>query len=230
MNFLYRTEILIGKEALDKLKNATVAIFGIGGVGSYAVEALGRCGIGNIVLIDYDKIDKTNINRQIHAMCKTIGDYKTLAMEKRLIEINPNINIKTYTKMYSADTSKELINKNYDYVIDAIDIIPQKIDLIINCQKSKIPIISSMGAGNKLDPTKFKVSDIYSTSICPLAKVVRQELRKLGVKSLKVVYSTEKPYQIKKKPIGSVSFVPSVAGLILASVVIRELIAIPIDR
>lgn len=240
MDFLSRTELLIGNIAIEKLKSSTVAIFGIGGVGSFAAEALGRCGIGSLVLIDYDKINESNINRQIHSTNKTIGQNKVDAMKERLNEINPMIKVKTYTKMYNDITKDKLINNNYDYVIDAIDIVSSKTSLIINCINAGIPIISSMGAGNKLDPTKFKVADIYDTNMCPLAKIMRHELKKHGVKSLKVVYSTEKPFKAKEFEstlnsknnnllIGSISFVPSVAGLVLASVVVRDLIGIPID-
>lgn len=178
MNFLSRTELLIGSNSLEKLKSSQIAIFGIGGVGSFAAEALGRCGVGNLVLIDYDVINETNINRQIHSTTKTIGRAKVEVMKERLIEINPNINVKTYREMYNENTSKNLINKDYDYVIDAIDIVSSKIHLIIKCIEAKIPIVSSMGAGNKLDPTKFEVTDIYNTTMCPLAKVMRHELKK----------------------------------------------------
>lgn len=244
MNFLSRTELLIGSNSLEKLKSSQIAIFGIGGVGSFAAEALGRCGVGNLVLIDYDVINETNINRQIHSTTKTIGRAKVEVMKERLIEINPNINVKTYREMYNENTSKNLINKDYDYVIDAIDIVSSKIHLIIKCIEAKIPIVSSMGAGNKLDPTKFEVTDIYNTTMCPLAKVMRHELKKRGVQNLKVVYSKEKPIKkitkVNEKTIdeslnkkvspGSISFVPPVAGLILASVVARDIIGMSIDN
>lgn len=246
MNFLSRTELLIGSDSLEKLKSSQVAIFGIGGVGSYAAEALGRCGIGKLVLIDYDIINETNINRQIHSTTNTIGKVKVEVMKERLLEINPRINVDIYNEMYSENTSNYLINKEYDYVIDAIDMVSSKIDLIIKCIEAGIPIVSSMGAGNKLDPTKFEVADIYDTAMCPLAKVMRHELRKRGIQKLKVVFSKEKPlkqtskfYENTKddllsisntiKSPGSISFVPSVAGLILASVVVREIIGMHID-
>ena len=238
MNFLTGTELLIGKEAIAKLRQSTVAIFGIGGVGSFAAEALGRCGIGNLVLIDHDIINESNINRQIHATSKTINCYKVDIMKERLIEINPKIKIKTFTKMYNDLSKEELLSKEYDYVVDAIDTISGKVSLIINCIEKGIPIISSMGAGNKLDPTKFMVADIYETKMCPLAKIIRRELKKYGIDSLKVVYSTEKPIipaiktgekignssLINNKVLGSISFVPSAAGLILSSVVVNDLI------
>lgn len=238
MNFLTGTELLIGKEAIAKLRQSTVAIFGIGGVGSFAAEALGRCGIGNLVLVDHDIINESNINRQIHATSKTINCYKVDIMKERLIEINPKIKIKTFTKMYNDLSKEELLSKEYDYVVDAIDTISGKVSLIINCIEKGIPIISSMGAGNKLDPTKFMVADIYETKMCPLAKIIRRELKKYGIDSLKVVYSTEKPIipaiktgekignssLINNKVLGSISFVPSAAGLILSSVVVNDLI------
>ena len=248
MDFLSRTRLLIGDEAIQKLKSSTVAIFGIGGVGSFAVEALGRCGIGNLVLIDSDKINITNVNRQIHSTEKTVGRYKVDVMKERLEDINPAVKVQTCNRMYNEDTKDELIHDSYDYVIDAIDTVSSKISLIINCIDRGIPIVSSMGAGNKLDPAKLRIADIYETSMCPLAKIMRHELKKQGVKALKVVYSTEKPLKINavfetrnesgekgdantsiynKAPIGSIAFVPSVAGLMLASVAVRDLIGIP---
>lgn len=247
MNFLSRTELLIGRDSLEKLKYSQVAIFGIGGVGSYAAEALGRCGIGKLVLIDYDIIDETNINRQIHSTANTIGRVKVEVMKERLLEINPSINVDIYNEMYCENTSNYLICKEYDYVIDAIDMVSSKIDLIVKCIEAGIPIVSSMGAGNKVDPTKFEVADIYDTTMCPLAKVMRHELKKRGVQKLKVVFSKEKPLkrvsEFKEKDIdkslnnankkispGSISFVPSVAGLILASVVVRDIIGMSVDN
>jgi len=227
-----RTELLIGKEALKKLSESTVGIFGIGGVGSFAAEALGRCGVGNLVLVDYDRISESNINRQIHATTKTIGKYKVDVMKKRLLEINPYINVITFNEKYNEETSEKLLALDYDYIIDAIDMVSSKINLIKKAVEKNIPIVSSMGAGNKLDPTKFEVSDIYKTEMCPLAKVLRYELKKHGVKRLKVVYSKEKPKKTTMKmpdnpgkniP-GSISFVPPVAGFILASVVVNDLI------
>lgn len=225
-----RTEYLLGKEAMERLKNSSVAVFGIGGVGSFAVEALVRSGIGNIYLIDYDIIDITNINRQIHATSKTVGLPKVEVMKERILEINPDLNVTIFKEKYNSETKDLLLSHKYDYVIDAIDMVSSKIDLIVECKKRNIPIISSMGAGNKLNPTMFKVGDIYSTMICPLAKVMRYELRKRNIKDLKVVWSEEvpKPVNLEKESLrkavpGSVGFVPSVVGLIIASEVIKDI-------
>lgn len=218
-----RTELLIGEEGIKKLKDSKIAIFGIGGVGSFAAEALGRCGVGELVLVDYDTINDTNLNRQLHATTKTIGNYKVDAMKERLLEVNPEIRINTHKDKYNKDTSDVLLNKDYDYVIDAIDMVTSKINLIVKSIEMNIPIISSMGAGNKLDPSMFEVTDIYKTEMCPLAKVLRYELRKHGVKKLKVVYSKERPIKTANVP-GSISFVPSTAGLILASVVVKDIL------
>jgi tRNA A37 threonylcarbamoyladenosine dehydratase len=243
-----RTELLIGSEAMDKLKKATVAVFGIGGVGAYTVEALARCGIGKLVLIDDDTICLTNINRQLHATTKTVGKAKVEAMAQRVKEISPTTEIVTHMEFYKADTAEKLISRDYDYVVDAIDTISGKIDMVVRCNELGIPIISSMGAGNKLDPTAFEVTDIYKTSVCPLAKVMRYELRKRHIKKLKVVYSKETPIKpeedshhsckmncicppgsertcASRRAIpGSISFVPSVVGLILAGEVVKDLI------
>ncbi|WP_027308027.1 ThiF family adenylyltransferase [Caloramator sp. ALD01] len=229
-----RTELLIGREALEKLKNSKVAVFGVGGVGSFAVEALARGGVGSLVLIDKDDICITNINRQIHATTKTVGRPKVEVMAERIKDINPSCQVITYKTFYNKDTAEELLKDDYDYVIDAIDTVSSKIDLVVKCKEKNIPIISSMGAGNKLDPTKFEVSDIYKTSVCPLAKVMRSELKKRGVKDLKVVYSRETPIrrnnneQIEEKQRkqipASISFVPSVVGLIIAGEVIKDII------
>lgn len=218
-----RTELLIGEEGIKKLKDSKIAIFGIGGVGSFAAEALGRCGVGELVLVDYDTINDTNLNRQLHSTTKTIGKYKVDAMKERLLEVNPEIRIHTHKDKYNQDTSDVLLNKDYDYVIDAIDMVTSKINLIVKSIEMNIPIISSMGAGNKLDPSMFEVADIYKTEMCPLAKVLRYELRKHGVKKLKVVYSKERPIKTANVP-GSISFVPSTAGLILASVVVKDIL------
>ena len=243
-----RTELLIGTEALKKLKNSKVAVFGIGGVGSYAVEGLVRSGVSKFVLVDDDCICLTNINRQLHATHKTVGRPKVEVMKERILEINPNAEVEVYQKFYLPDSANEMIHDDYDYIIDAIDTVTAKIDLIVNAGKMGIPIISCMGAGNKLDPTQFEVADIYSTTICPLARVMRKELRQREVKSLKVVYSKEIPIKpvetetsscssscicpkgtartctIKHQIPGSISFVPSVAGLIIAGEVIKDLI------
>lgn len=188
-----RTEMLIGSQGLEKLSKSCVAIFGVGGVGSYAIEALARAGVGKLVLIDCDNIDITNINRQIHATFNTIGESKVECMKDRILQINPNLEVTIHHEYYEKSKSEFLILDDYDYVIDAIDSVTSKLDLIEECNKRNIKIISSMGAGNKLDPTKFEVSDIYKTSVCPLAKIVRKELRDRDVKSLKVVYSKEIP-------------------------------------
>lgn len=249
MNQFSRTELLIGKEGIEKLAKSTVAIFGIGGVGSYTAEALGRCGVGKLVLIDYDDICLTNINRQIHATRKTVGRPKVEVMKERLLDINPNAIVIAHKELYNKETSDSLLLPEYDYVVDAIDMVSSKIELIMKCIEMKIPIISCMGAGNKLDPTKIEITDIYKTSVCPLAKVMRYELRKRGVKELKVVYSKEEPITpredvancktncictnketancTKRRQIpGSISFVPSAAGLAIASAVVRDLLGI----
>lgn len=225
-----RSEQLLGKNSMEKLKNATVAVFGIGGVGSFVAEALVRTGIGNIFLIDYDIIDITNINRQIHATTKTIGQSKVEVMKRRVLEINPELNVTIFKERYNEMTRNLLLSQDYSYVVDAIDMVSSKIDLIVQCKELNIPIISSMGAGNKLDPTKFMVGDIYSTKVCPLAKIMRNELRKKNIKDLKVVWSDEKPRPInlentnvRKAVPGSVGFVPSVVGLIIASEVIKDI-------
>ncbi|MBF8984806.1 tRNA threonylcarbamoyladenosine dehydratase [Lutibacter sp. B2] len=227
-----RTERIIGKEKLEQLKTKKVAIFGIGGVGSFVAESLARAGIESFVLVDSDDVCISNINRQIHALHSTVGKAKVELMKNRILDINPNAKVQTYKKLYNAESAHELLRNDYDYVVDAIDMVSAKIDLIQRCSESEVPIISSMGAGNKLDPTRFEVTDLYKTSICPLAKVMRKELRRRGVKSLKVVYSKEEPIKIekdetmRKQSPGSISFVPSVAGLIVASVVVRDMIGL----
>lgn len=245
-----RTELLIGEVALKKLMNSKVAVFGIGGVGSYVVEGLVRSGVGKLVLIDDDCICLTNINRQLHATRKTVGKPKVEAMKERILEINPDALVETYQCFYLPGSSDELIKSDYDYIVDAVDTVTAKIDLVMKAQQYGIPIISCMGAGNKFDPTKFEVSDIYSTSVCPLAKVMRKELRKREVPSLKVLYSREIPTKpvgteesscsngcicpkgstrtciVKHQIPGSMSFVPSVAGLIIAGEVVKDLIGL----
>lgn len=225
-NQFTRTELIIGKEAVDKLQSSKVAIFGIGGVGSYATEALARAGVGNFTLIDFDTVDITNINRQIIATHKTIGKYKVDLMKERIIDINPNAKVDTLKLFFLPNSNQDIINTSIDYIIDAIDTVTAKIELAVLANKLEIPIISAMGAGNKLDPTRFEITDIYKTEICPLAKVMRKELRKRDIKKLKVIYSKEKPIHTSEdvKVPGSISFVPSVAGLILASEVIKDLI------
>lgn len=224
-----RTELLIGLEGIERLKNSKIAVFGVGGVGSYAVEALARCGVGKIVLIDYDKICITNVNRQIHATSTTIGEIKVKAMKNRILDINPDAEVVIFNEKYISESANKLLSDDYDYVIDAIDMVSSKIDLIVKCKERGIKIISSMGAGNKMDPTKFEVADIFKTETCPLARVLRKELRKKNVSDLKVVYSKEIVSKIEKEDkniesiIGSISFVPSAVGLILASVVVKEI-------
>jgi tRNA threonylcarbamoyladenosine dehydratase len=223
-----RIESLIGKKALKKLAKSKVAVFGIGGVGSFVVEGLVRSGTGKIVLVDNDLISITNINRQLHSLTNNIGMPKVDIMEKRILEINPKAFVEKYREFYTAENSFHLIKNDYDYIVDAIDTVTSKTGLIVNAIKMGIPVISSMGTCNKLDATMFEVADIYSTSVCPLAKAMRRELKKQGVEKLKVVYSREKP--IKPKGLesnGSVSFVPSVAGLIIAGEVIKDLITTP---
>jgi len=233
-----RTELLIGTEALNKLKNSKVAIFGIGGVGTYVVEGLVRSGVGKFCLIDNDCVCLTNINRQIHATSRTVGRPKVEVMKERILEINPNAEVITHQMFYLPENSEGLIKEDYDYIVDAIDTVTGKIDLVIKAKEMGIPIISSMGAGNKIDPTRFEVTDIYKTSVCPLAKVMRYELKRRGVSSLKVVYSKEEPmvpFDIEdceaevrsgsgRRIPGSISFVPSVVGLIISGEVIKDMI------
>lgn len=226
-----RSSLLLGAEAMEKLYHSSVAIFGIGGVGSYAAEALVRTGIGKIILVDYDIIDISNINRQVHATTSTVGMYKVDAMKQRLLEINPELKVISYNARYSKETKVLLLSPEYDYIVDAIDMISSKLDLIVSSKILGIPIISSMGAGNKLNPTQFKVGDIYSTSVDPMSRVMRKELKKRGIESLKVVWSDEVPMKInmevediRKAIPGSISFVPPVSGIIIASEVIKDLI------
>ena len=225
-----RTELLIGKDGVEKLQNSKVVVFGIGGVGSYVVEGLARAGIGEFILIDKDIVDETNINRQIIATTKTIGKPKVDVSKQRIIEINPNAKVETYKEFFMPE-SKDFFNETIDYVIDCVDTITAKIEIIIRAKKHNIPVISCMGTGNKLNPTEFEIADIYSTSICPLAKVMRKELKQRGIESLKVVYSKEEPLktntfdeETNKQIPGSISFVPSVAGLIIASEVVKDII------
>lgn len=230
-NIYSRTESLIGKDSLNILKNSKVIVFGIGGVGSFTVESLCRCGIGEISLVDFDTIDITNINRQIHAMLNNIGKYKVDEMKKRIELINPDIKVNTFTKKLDKNNVENFNLKYYDYVVDAIDIITSKIYLIKCCYENNINVISAMGAGNKLDPTRFKVVDIYKTSGCPLARVMRRELKKLGIKKLKCVCSDEtssgeviESYERRKSSPSSISFIPSTMGLIITSEVVKDLI------
>lgn len=243
-----RTELLIGKQNLEKLKNSKVAVFGIGGVGTFAVEGLARAGVGHLVLVDDDLICLTNINRQIHATRKTIGRAKVEVMKERILEINPKAEVEAIKSFYLPENSHEIIRNDFDYIVDAVDTVTAKIDLVVQANRRGIPVISCMGAGNKLDPTKFVVTDIYKTTVDPLAKVMRKELRQRGIKELKVVFSTEPPIKpleseenscatgcvcpkgttrtctIRNQIPGSISFVPSVAGLIIAGEVVKDLI------
>lgn len=225
---LSRTELLIGSEGLEKLKNARVAVFGIGGVGGYVVEALARSGIGAFDLIDSDTVALSNLNRQIIATRDTLGKYKTEVMEKRIHSICPDTKVKIYNCFYLPETRGQFDFTQYDYVVDAVDTVTAKIDLIMSAKEAGVPVISSMGAGNKMNPAMFEVADIYETSGCPLAKVMRRELKKWGVDCLKVVYSKEEAIKREtkeRKPVpGSIAFVPSVAGLIIAGEVVKDLI------
>lgn len=244
-----RTELLLGKEAMEKLKNAKVAVFGIGGVGGYVCEALVRSGVGAFDLIDDDKVCLTNLNRQIIATRKTIGKYKTDVMKDRILEINPDARVEVHKCFFLPENADEFPFEEYDYIVDAVDTVTAKISLVMKAQEMNVPIISSMGAGNKLDASQFRVADIYKTKVCPLAKVMRRELKKRGVKKLKVVYSEEQPTRpvenmaiscrtncicppgaahkcTERRDIpGSVAFVPSVAGLIIAGEVVKDLAA-----
>lgn len=248
MDQFARTQLLLGVDAMNKLKNSRVAVFGIGGVGGYSVEALARSGVGAVDLIDDDKVCLTNINRQIIADVKTIGKYKVDVARDRILSINPRCKVTTYQCFYLPQNAKDFDFSQYDYVIDAVDTVTAKINLVMQANENEVPVISSMGAGNKLDPTAFVVSDIYKTDVCPLAKVMRRELKKRNIKKLKVVYSKEKPLiPIEDESIscrshcvcppgaerkctdrrtipGSVAFVPSVVGLIIAGEVIKDLI------
>ena len=239
MDQFSRTELLFGKDAMNRLKGARVAVFGIGGVGSYTAEALVRSGVGALDLIDNDKICLTNINRQLYATHSSVGKYKTDVAAERIADVNPNTTVRIYKTFFMPETANEFDFKQYDYVVDAIDTVTGKIALAVKAQEAGVPIISAMGAGNKLDPTAFEVADIFSTSVCPLAKVMRRELSRRGIKSLKVVYSKEPPLSPtaadepsskdqsgahKKQVPGSTSFVPPVVGLIIAGEVIKDLI------
>ena len=244
-----RTEMLLGPAAMKRLAASKVAIFGIGGVGSFTVEGLARSGLGQLVLVDHDRISVTNINRQIHATHKTLGLSKVEIMRERVLEINPEARVTVHQLFYRSEQAPDLVNPDLDYIVDAVDSIGAKIDLIMQARRMNIPIISCMGAGNKLDPTRFEVADLYETSVCPLARVMRRELRKRGVDQLKVVYSTEPPVHksagncqadrpgdidldmnsgdgFKRIIPGSIAFVTAVAGLILAGEVVKDLIAL----
>ena len=247
LNQFSRTQLLLGQEGMEKLYRARVAVFGIGGVGGYTVEALARSGVGTLDLIDDDKVCLTNLNRQIFATRKTVGQYKVDVAQQRILEINPKAVVHTYKTFYAPQTAEQFDFTQYDYVVDAIDTVTGKLELVEQAEKAGVPIISSMGAGNKMDPTAFEVADIYETSVCPLARVMRKELKKRGIKKLKVVYSKEPPMtpiddmsiscrtncicppgterkctQRRQVP-GSNAFVPSVVGLIIAGEVVKDL-------
>ena len=223
-DFLERTRTLIGDNAIEKLKKSRVIVFGIGGVGGYTVEALVRSGIGEIDIVDNDKVSISNLNRQIVALNSTIGEYKVDVMKKRALDINPDLKINTYKLFFDEKTKAEIDFLKYDYIVDAIDSVKSKLLLIELAKKDKIPIISSMGTGNKLNPLEFEIADIFKTSVCPLARIIRTELKKRGIKDLKVLYSKEKPYKDGSKVPSSISFVPSTVGLIIASEVIKDII------
>lgn len=248
LNQFSRTELLIGKESIEKLSNAKVAIFGIGGVGSFVTEGLVRAGVGHFVLIDDDKVCLTNLNRQIIATRKTIGKYKVDVMKEQILEINPNATVETHQEFFMPGSDTEILTKDLSYVADCIDTVTAKIELVCRCKELNVPIISAMGTGNKLDPSRFEITDIYKTNICPLAKVMRKELRKRNIDSLKVIYSKEEPIKPdeslecscktncicppgtkrkcsqKNQVPGSISFVPSVAGLMIAGEIIKDII------
>ena len=231
-NIFQREEMLIGKEALNKLNNAKVAVVGIGGVGSYVVEGLARAGIGKLVLVDKDVVEETNINRQLVALQSTIGLPKVEVAKNRVLDINPNIEVTTHNVFFMPDT-EGIIDDSLDYIVDAVDNVTAKIDLVMRANKLNIPIICSMGTGNKLDPTRFEITDIFKTTVDPLAKVMRKELKSRGVKHLKVLYSNEEPQILETKfdennkaTPASISFVPSVAGLIIAGEVVKDIVSL----
>ena len=221
-NRFSRTEALLGEKAMERLKKARVAVFGIGGVGGHVVDALVRSGVGAVDIVDSDKVCLSNLNRQIIATESSIGKYKVDVMKERILDINPEAVVNVHKCFYLPETKDEFDFSQYSYVVDAVDTVTAKIQLVMEAAEACVPIISSMGAGNKLDPTAFQVADIYKTSVCPLAKVMRRELKKRGIKKLKVVYSREQPV-VKNAVPASVAFVPSVAGLIIAGEVIKDL-------
>lgn len=228
-----RTELLIGREGIEKLQSAKIAVFGVGGVGGYVVEALARCGVGTLVITDNDTVNISNINRQIIALHSTIDRPKTEVMKERVLDINPSAKVELHNCFYLPENHDDYNFAEYDYVIDCVDTVAAKIDIILEAQRAGTPVISSMGTGNKLNPQLLEISDIYKTSVCPLARVMRYELKKRGVKKLKVLYSKENPIKVsapleegsKRRSIpGSIAFVPAAAGLIIASEVVKDLI------
>lgn len=248
LNEFSRTELLLGAQGLEKLAQSKVAVFGVGGVGSFVVEGLVRAGVGKFVLVDDDCVCRTNINRQLHATTKTVGKPKVEVMKDRILEINPRAEVEIFQQFYLPENAEGLVRKDYDYIVDAIDTVTAKLDLVVRAKSLDIPIICAMGAGNKLDPTRFEVANIAKTSVDPLARVMRQELRKRGITSLKVVYSKEQPLTpiesegsscatgcicppgatrkctARRNIPGSISFVPSVAGLIIAGEVVKDIV------
>ena len=223
-NYLERFELLVGFDAIEKLKNARVLVFGIGGVGGYVVENLARCGIGHIDLVDKDRVDITNINRQIIATTKSVGCYKAEVMKNRILDINPRCEVRAYNLFFMPENSGEFDFRGYDYIVDAIDTVKAKIELVEKANREGVRIISAMGAGNRLNPTKFEVSDIFKTTYCPLARVMRGQLKKRGIKKLKVVYSREVPLKTNKDVIASASFCVAAMGQVMAWSVIEDLI------
>lgn len=219
-----RTELLIGKKAINKLQQSKVAVFGIGGVGSFVVEALARVGVGELVLVDHDTIAESNINRQIQATHESIGKYKVEEMEKRIKQINPKCKVITHKVFYQPDSKEKIIDETFDYIVDAVDNVTAKLFIIEQAKKYKVKVISAMGTGNKLDPSQFEICDITKTSVCPLAKVMRKELKKRNIEGVKVIYSKEEQIQNATQIIASISFVPSVAGLMIAGEVVRDFI------
>ncbi|MDO4337685.1 MAG: tRNA threonylcarbamoyladenosine dehydratase [Eubacteriales bacterium] len=235
-NAFSRMEILVGKEGIDKLSKARIAVFGLGGVGSYTVEALARCGVGSLTLVDHDTVSKTNINRQLFALRSTVGKSKVQVAKERIHDIDGDILVHTYETFYNEDTAGMFDFHSFDYVVDAIDTVTSKLLLIENAKACQTPILSCMGTGNKLNPSRFEIVDISKTSVCPLAKVMRSELRKRGIRKVKVLYSKERPIKgvsngetkgNTDRPVpGSIAFVPSVAGLMIAGEVVRDLLGI----
>lgn len=217
-----RTELLIGRDGVRRLQDASVAVFGVGGVGGYVVEALARSGVGTLHLIDSDRVCVSNLNRQIIATTSTIGRYKVDVAKERILDINPEARVYTHRTFYMPDTAGDFDFTQYDYVVDAIDTVTGKLELVMQADRAGVPIISSMGAGNKMEASAFEVADIYKTSVCPLAKVMRRELKKRGIRKLKVVYSKEQPVSSNRPP-GSTAFVPATAGLIIAGEIVKDL-------
>lgn len=231
---LSRTQLLIGEEGIKKLSESKIAVFGVGGVGGYVVEALARCGVGTLILTDNDTVSVSNINRQIIALHSTVGRLKTEVMKERLLDINPDINVELHNCFYLPDSHDDYDFANYDYVVDCIDTVAAKLDIVCQSVSAGTRIISSMGTGNKLEPSRFEIADIYKTSVCPLARVMRYELRKRGIKELKVLYSKEEPIKVSAVPDeestrrsipGSIAFAPATAGLIIASEVVKDILA-----